>query len=309
MSTWGDIMDDTPHSWLEVMEPEEFVGGPSPTGNSYYSVFEQCPYKFDVAFNQRMKLIQPWEPLEIGGLFHECRARYYNKYLELAETDIGDKDLDLECEKVMFDLIDRVEKVVPQIAGETRRILRGWLTTHGPERPTDDRHETLLVEVLIETDRGWPYSGRLDRVIWSEELAGPVIMEIKTASKRSEEMLAGYTMDPQFLGQQYLWRYSKYYKKYGPLKAFVVDLAVKTAELRFPRHTVPIINSAIRDWERQRRHTYRDMILCAAAGYWPRHRSNCVQYVKRCGLTPHCAVLGKGAVPFPGYRKKETDEY
>jgi len=169
-----------------VLEEGEEFGGPSPNGNSFYSVFEQCPYKWWVAFKHRMKPIMPSDPLEIGGLFHECRARYYNKYLELTETNISDEVLDMECEKVMFDLIDRAEEVVPQIAGEVRRILRGWLVTHGPGRPTDDRADTLLVECLIETNRGFPYSGRLDRVVWNEDLGGPVIMEIKTASRRSK---------------------------------------------------------------------------------------------------------------------------
>lgn len=311
MSTWGAIMDsEERRSWTECLRAEEKqFGGPSPNGNSWYSVFEQCPYLWWVTFKKRMRPVVISEALEIGGLYHECRARYSQKYLDLNETGISDADLDLACEQAMFDLVNRAEDIVPQTANQVRRLLRGWLTVYGPTTPRDDRHLILSVEELIETNRGWPYSTRLDCVLWDEELNGPAIKETKTAGRLTEELLAGYTMDSQFLGQQYCWRHSPNYQKYGPLKGFVVDLAIKTQEMRFTQERVPIIKSAIRDWERQRRHTYRNMLLCEAEGYWPRIRTNCVKYARRCPLTQHCSILGRGTVPFPGYAKKTEGEY
>lgn len=314
---WAQVLEadleESKSSWEDVLEPDERVGGPSPTGNSYYSVFEQCPYKWWVQFVKRMKPDYPRPPLEIGGLFHECRARYYNAYLDnyaaYEDDEIDEKELDDRCLNAVFELLDRCDSVVPQTSKEVRRLIRGWITVYGPETAQDDRHETIDVEALVEVDRGFPYSTRFDRIAWSEELDGPVIMEIKTASRLTEDLVSGYKMDPQFLGQQYCWRHSKWYRKYGPLKAFVVDLTVKTKELRFQRITVPINNSTIRDWEKQKRHTYMQMLMCEALGYYPRMRSNCVKFVARCGLTEHCTTLGKGAEAFPGWRKKEVGEY
>lgn len=304
--SWADLMEESTASWEDILTAEEREGGPSPWGNSRYSVFEQCPYKYWVAFEKRMGPTSPAVPLEVGGLFHEARARYYLKALELEPTDIDDADLDEACLVAAFSIIDRAEKVVPNIAAEVRRLMSGWLTVFGPGNPEDDRFETILVEELVEVDRGFPYSSRIDRVVFSKKLGGPVIMEIKTASRRSQELLSGYRMDSQFLGQQYCWRYSKHYKKYGPLKGYIVDLVVKTNELVCVRESVPVDYKAMRDWEKQKRWTYEQLVLCGIRNHWPKMRSNCVKY-GRCPLTRHCASLKPGY--FPGYRKKEEGEY
>lgn len=312
-SIWSEViskdLEEASASWEDVLESSERVGGPSPHGNSFYSEFEQCPYKWWVSHVKRMKPEYAQPPLEIGGLFHEARARYYNAYVDNFDLYDSDEKLDESCLSAMFDLVDRCDPVVPQTAREVRRLLRGWLKVFGPGTDGDDRHETLAVEELIEVDEGFPFSTRLDRVILSEEYGGPAIMEIKTASRMMQDLIDGYSMDGQFLGQQYCWRHSKWYRKYGPLKAFIVDLAIKTKEMRFLRVATPINNAAIRDWENQKRYTRLQMLICEAQGYWPRMRSNCVKFVKRCGLTPHCTVLGKGEDPFPGWRKKEAGEY
>jgi hypothetical protein len=306
MSDWADLMERSTASWESVLTPEEREGGPSPWGNSRYAVFEQCPYKYWVSFVKRMKPETPAEPLEVGGLFHEARARYYSTALALEPTDISDTELDQECLRAAYSIIDRAEAVVPNIAAVVRRLFSGWIEVFGPGTSEDDRFETILVEALIETDRGFPYSTRLDRVIMSEKFGGPVIMEIKTASRRTQDLLAGYRLDSQFLGQQYCWRYSKYYKKYGPLQGYIVDLAVKGNQMEFIREEVPVNSKAMRDWERQKRLTYEQMVTCEIRNYWPRIRANCIKY-RRCGLNRHCSRLKPGY--FPGYRKKVKGEY
>lgn len=307
--TWGNMLDSYEEkSWETILTEEERMGGPSPWGNSKYSVFEQCPYKYHVAFNKRMRSTQLSDALEIGGLFHEGKAHYYLKDVELRDTDISDKDLDTACTKAMYDLLDRAHKVTPRITSEVRRLLTGWMKIHGPGRPTDNRHETLLIEPLLEVNRGFEYSTRLDRVILSEKLGGPVIDETKTAGRKTEDLLASYTMDGQFLGQQYCWRHSPYYKEYGPLKGFIVDLTIKTAQMSSTREVVPLNEAAMRDWEKQKRYTYKQMVNCGLDNYWPKIRTNCVKYGP-CNLRKHCGILGRGKNAFTGFRKKKKGEY
>jgi len=153
-------------------------------------------------------------------------------------------------------------------------------------------------------NRGFPYSTRIDRVIMTD--IGPVIMEIKTASRRSKDLLSGYRMDSQFLGQQYCWRYSKFYRKYGPLQGYMVDLAVKTNEMVFVREKVPVDYRAMREWEKQKRWSYSQMVMCEINNYWPKVRANCVKY-GRCPLTDHCASLKKNF--FPRWEKKKPEDY
>jgi len=313
--TWGDILGNVTEgsmeevSWETILTQDERQGGPSEYGNSKYAVYEQCPYKYYIQFVLRMKSDKLNDPLEIGGLFHECKAHYYLKYNEFRESDMSDEDLDIECEKAIYGLLDRAEKVTPRIASDVRRLVTGWMKVHGPGTRTDDRNTTLLVEPLIEVDKGFKYSTRLDRVFWDEKRDGPVIMETKTASRKSEDLLASYVMDGQFLGQQYCWRNSHYYRKFGPLKAFVVDLIVKTAQLKMSQEIVPINLAAIRDWEKQKRYTYKAMMVSKIDGYWPRMRSNCVKYGKPCQFRKHCGILGRGKAAFAGFRKKRDDEY
>ncbi len=45
-------------SWEECMKPSERLGGPSPWGNSRYSMFRRCPYLYWWSFIKRMTLIK-----------------------------------------------------------------------------------------------------------------------------------------------------------------------------------------------------------------------------------------------------------
>ena len=301
---WKDTFEAARHSWEEVLTADEREGGPSPWGNSKYQTFEQCPYLYWAMFIKRMKPKDPRPPLEIGGLFHEARARYYLKALELEKTEVSDQELNNACMEAGYDIINRAEKVVPATAAEVRRLFQGWAVVFGPDTPKDDRFDTIGVEKLIEVNRGFPYSTRVDRIVAIEDK--PAILEIKTAGKRTKDMLAGYEMDSQFLGQQYCWRHSKWYRKYGSLKYYVVDLTIKTAEMVCVREVVPISSKAMKDWEKAKRWTYAQMQQCEAYQYWPRIRANCVKY-GRCGLTEHCAKMK--ANYWPGWVKKETGEY
>jgi len=107
---WAELMEKSVASWEDILTPEEREGGPSPWGNSRYAVFEQCPYRYWVAFVKRMKPETPAKALEIGGLFHEARARYYLKALELEPTDTPDDELDAECLRAAYSIIDRAAK-------------------------------------------------------------------------------------------------------------------------------------------------------------------------------------------------------
>ena len=298
---WGEMLDFDTRSWTECFSPDELAGGPSPNGNSWWKLFEHCPHLFEIYHVLRKRPRVRSKPLEVGGMFHEARAWYYESFL------LGEPS-DKAIEKA-FAVVDRCQDHVPHFASEVRGLLDGWMRAHGPGKLTDDRHETIMVEPLIQINLGFPYSSRLDRVIFSEQYEGPVIMEIKTASRRSESLLQSYSVDPQFLGQMYCWENSEYAKEHGPLKAFIVDLAVKGREQQFPREIVPISREAIHDWERAKRETWLQMCRCRQRNYWPRNRSNCVRWGRLCEAHEHCANAGIGEDEFPGFVDKALSEY
>jgi len=310
MDTWGDVWATkavTP-SWQDVLSPEERQGGGTPWGSSRWAVFERCEYLYWLKYVKRMKLAEPSHPLEIGGLVHECLAAYFQTFLDWAD-DESSKACDQACLESMFRLVDLNTKPIPHIANEARRLLQGWLVINGPGTSHDERARTLAVEAFAEVNRdGFPYSTRFDRLLWDPELDGVVIEETKTASRYSESLLLGYRMDPQFLGQQYVYRRGRLDRKYGPLRGYRVNLIVKTKGPDVYQETVPILVPQIRDWMQDKKRMWSRLVLCEAEGRWPKRRANCVMYGRRCEAHDHCACLGKGAGAYRGWVKKEDWE-
>lgn len=277
LSEWGT------HSWEEVLTPEERLGGPSQWGSSRWGVFKRCPYLYYFQYVKGMRLEEVAPQLEIGGLFHEARARYYLAYSQ----DPSDN----YCIQQGYDIINRAEKVVPHTAGEVRRLYKGWLVARGPGTPSDDRDRTKGVEILLEYyDAPFPYSTRLDRWFLDDE-GRPCVMEIKTAARRSGDLLSSYRMDSQFIGQQYLWR-KCLEPEYGSCSKYVVDLAVKTNPAQYAQEIVPIDYRMMRNWEHEMTQHYIELQRYErSAKPWPRRRS--YHSCKYCDLFDHCASGGK----------------
>lgn len=306
-------------TWEDAIPAGERLGGPSEWGNSRYKEFIQCPWKYWVKHVRGLRPT-PEHPryeaimrnLWIGGLYHEARARYYLenlKHVDSHGTCISDKsqpEIDEACASAMFGIVDAAAEIQGFVATEARRLLMGWMTLQGPGTVNDDRDATMYVEHLLETDYdGFPYTCRLDRVYWNESLDGPVIQEHKTASFYSESLLASYRTDPQILGQIYLWEHSDFRKEHGALKAFEIDIAVKTKQREYYRERVPINLDAVEDWAKSMRHEWALLQFCLASDSWPRRRANCFTWARPCELHEVCADCGsltkKSAIP--GFKK------
>ncbi len=326
MLTWegldvgGDLTLDG-RTWEEAIPSGERLGGPSEWGNSRWKDFIQCPYKYHVKHVRRLKPT-PQHPryeaimqnLWIGGLYHEARARYYLENLKHVDShgqrlsELPQPEVDEACAKAMMGLVDKASEIQGFVATEARRLLMGWMTLHGPGTPNDDRNSTMYVENLLETKcDGFPYTCRLDRVYWDDNLEGPVIQEHKTAAWYSESLLASYRIDPQILGQVYLWETSELKEKHGPLKVFEIDIAVKQKQREYHRERVPVNMAAVKDWARSMKHEWALLQFCMASDSWPRRRANCFQWAKPCELHEVCADCGslKKNSKIPGFKKEK----
>ena len=293
------FMGGTGASWESVLTPKERIGGPSPMGNSKWGDFRSCPHLYWWKHVKRMKLDEPEDALEIGGLYHELRARYYQFYLDY-EHELSREELDRGCVDTARELLERTDKVVPYTSSEARRLFDSWLAAYGPGMPLDDRESTYDVENLLEVSSPFPYSARLDRWIMTEY--GPVIMEIKTAGRRDGKLINSYKLDPQFIGQVWLWRKTMS-RKYGKLLSFVVDLTTKTNPVGVTREGVSIPDAVIRRWEQDMRYWHMLRIQCETTNTWPKNYGYRCRF---CSALDHCATNGKNNA---GWIKKKRGDY
>lgn len=320
-TSWsGAFGHATGRSWEEVLTKDNRIGGPSPTGSSYWSDFRNCPYLFYLKHVKRVQ-ITPEHPryeklrmaLELGGLYHEGRARYYVEHLKHVDSH-GKKisktpqtKIDDLCVEAMFSVVDAAEKIVPSTASQVRRFLEGWLAVAGPGTSRDDRHQTMYIENLAVADGDFPYSTRFDRIIWDENLGGPVIQEHKTARVYSETLLMSYRLDSQIIGQIWCWEKSELRKKHGHLAGFNIDLCIKKEVREYPEETIPISYPVMKDWARDMCALHSEMLHCIASRRWPRRRgASCTQWMKPCEAHEHCSSLGKNWL---GWQKKSKGEF
>jgi hypothetical protein len=291
-NVWGKVLNWHNRSWEEILTPEERLGGPSPWGSSRWAAFKKCPFYYQARYIRHMEPVEKSEALEIGGLYHEARARYHQGYLDELSDD--------EAIQAGYDIVSRAEKVTPAYAATVRRMFKGWLVHSGPGTPNDHRKDTGGVEQLIEYyDGAFPYSTRID--LWNHIEGGVEIVEIKTAGRRTGQLLSSYKMDSQFLGQMYLWKKVMEPQGYPPLRRYTIDLAVKTNPPQYSREIAPVDNRIIADWEHEMQEHWRDLqYYTKSAKRWPKRRSYHTCFW--CNLFSYCATNGKNRA---GWRFKK----
>jgi len=287
--------------WDSVLSDSEKLGGPSPFGNSKWGDFRKCPYLFYWKHVKRMRSTHLSDPLEIGGLYHEMRARYYSTYLTCeAIGNMNQKDVDQQCLGSARDLLSKVYDVAPHTANIAGNLFDAWVVLYGPGMPGDDRRDTYEVEPLFEVTEPFPYSARIDR--WGISEFGPVITEIKTGARRDGYLLQSYPLDPQFIGQVYLWKRCRE-KQYGKLESFFVDLATKTSPVSCYREPVEIDKKVMKHWEKSMMLHHSNLVQCKASRLWAQNHGYQCRY---CELVEHCS---SGKQDSTDWVKKKNGEY
>jgi hypothetical protein len=260
-------------------------------------------------FVKRMAWTMHDENLEVGGLWHETRAKIGTEWLELVD-EYGKpraggplEPIYEHCVQSGHDVINRASKIVPGIAGIVKALYECWLPLRGPGAPGDDLPTLYGVEVLFEVTEPIRYSARIDQWHWDD---GPIIKEIKTAARRDTTLIDSYRMDPQFIGHRYLWRRCMK-RQYGDLKSYHVDLITKTSDPYIGPETVVMHDHQLRDWLKEMKWLNLQLVQCEMTGIWPRLKTwRCRRGNRPCLLYDHCASNGKYNV---GWRKKSKSEY
>ena len=291
-------------SWEDALDPSERHGGPSPMGNSKWQVLKECPYLYQFKFIRRFECKRKSEALELGGLFHEMMARYFIKDMELREEEERIPELKIwsQSKLAALDLAHQVEKVAPGLAGEATRLFKAWQVLNGRGTVGYDCAQTMFVENLAEVFKPFHYSCRFDRVLRTKK--GLVaLQDHKTTKRYTERLVTAYKIDPQFIGQQWLWN-EVFAEKYGELEYFEANLVTKTEEVRVEPLRIYITNSLINDWLYEMKDLNRELQfrMRNTMRRWPRRRTYRCQF---CDAFDHCASEGS----LSGWRKKTANEW
>lgn len=301
-------IEELTHSWQEATKGE-LLGGPSPHGNSWWSDFLRCKRRFYLAHVKNLKTTTLEMPLEVGGLFHECVALFFRG----AQTG-GAKGANEAAAGWVAELLDRTAKITPVVTMEARKLWLAWFSQYGPDGYSPITRKVFGVELLLSTERladrwTFPYSARLDAVLWGS--IGPQIRELKTARRLSADLLHGYEMNGQFLGQAYLWNLLQE-PSTGKLQSFEVDLVIKTQNPQLQTVTVEIPRKLVVEWAKSMQSHYVDMLRCHQTGKWPQNHNACVSWSynalenRQCHFHGYCTSLGKDMA---GLRKKARGEW
>ena len=296
LSRYSDFcaQDWSERSWTECLEEGEALGGPSPFGSSKWQDFKDCPYLYELHHVRRFRR-REWDvALEVGGLFHEALARYFQSWLDGDESKVG--------REKAFEIVTRCYEHVPDISSEVHRLLTNWMHMYHETR-YDFRSRVLAVEHLVESPKPFFYSARLDLVLEAVD-GGIELMDHKTARQYTANMLMSYRMEPQFLGHMYAWEASGRAEQWGVLTRYTVDLITKTQTPTIELVDVPIVPALLRNWKVEMLEHWQgfERYRRGLRG-WPRRTGYQCRF---CKAFEHCASAGKS---LNGWVRKDFSDY
>jgi hypothetical protein len=285
----GGLLSQEP-SWQTAFKPGELAGGPSPMGNSKWAEFVRCPRRYYYQHVKRLTTVELFPWLELGGLVHEA----------IAQALLAWPDGDEAFWDSLWYVIDRASTVAPVTANEARRLLTAWAKFWGPKGVLKiTANDILHVELALEVKKPFHYSTRIDAVIKVQ--GQPTICEHKTAGRRSTVLLDSYKLNPQFIGQVWLWKKCDL----GDLRAFMVDQIVKhEREVMIYQEEVVIPDEMLKAWEKSMKKTSWELEECAHFNKWPQRMHNCAMWNRSCEYMGMCLYES-----MDGLRKKEKGEF
>lgn len=289
VDTKGSFLAQEP-SWQTAFSEAELAGGPSSMGNSKWAEFIRCPRRYYYQHVKRLKPIELSPALELGGLVHEA----------IAQALLAWEDGDDAFWASLWHVVDRASSVAPITGNEARRLLSAWARFWGPGGLLKIRSEDVLhVELLLEVKKPFHYSARIDAVLRVQ--GKPTICEHKTAARRSMLLLDSYKLNPQFIGQVWLWRKCGR----GELRAFMVDQIVKhEREALIYQEEVVIPDEMIKAWEKGMKKTAWELEEAKHFNKWPQRFHNCTQWNRACEFMNLCLYDS-----MDGLTKKEKGEF
>ena len=256
------------------------LGGASGRGWSSYATFQRCPYLYKVTYVDGQRGIAALA-LETGSAFHTFMALHYAWML--------DENYALPphvCREELLNHGARPEAIIAGWAAYDAYVLHyenDYLYPLGIEEWAKGHNgNTCRYDLIARVDEAQPGI-----------VPGAYIVEHKTASRFTSDLLEGWHNDGEVLGQIMVWKQAGLDKKYGKLRGTIVNIVGKQKIRQFARIIVPA-----QAWH-VRQHTADLKVWAAlqemyrATDTWPKARNNCVHRYGMCQLFQHCSTNEK----------------
>jgi hypothetical protein len=261
------------------------LGGPSNDGWSKMSDFLRCPYRYYLrhekgAIIKQDTLTRGHAGPEVGGLVHALLALHYCRLLP--EGYPGWR----ANAPSPFDFLDRVQELGAELAfvNEARRLYWGYTEHYGAEGP-----EYGFEPVAVEMGAGIEgiHTCRYDMLAWNQGALW--IYEHKTAHAETADVLEGWWLDGEILGEVYGFQLSQLDEQFcGKLAGVVINLLFKTTPPKFRRLEIVFPQNIIDSYARDRHHWGQQREQYRRRGHWPRSLQGCMSRYDMCTFWAHC---------------------
>lgn len=288
--------------------------GASPAGNSFWKEMRLCPRAHALRSLVKLRRKGDSEALTLGFLFHYALEIYYKtiqRYQEGYQTKAGkavtqpalqlnDEDLRDYLWGASGEGQQRVWKALKPLEtepgyddtyNEVCRLLAAYFVQWGMTDPW----RIVAVEETLEyedasPDEGLRYSARLDLIIEHIKRGGLWVVEHKTTKVVTMDLLEGYQMDQQILGQMWLLKRCVDLTAYPPLNGVLVNITTKHKPPRFERVEVCPSKYHLAAFEQSLR-AHKVLERHWADLSWPQYFGNCAgpaRYWSRCDYFDMC---------------------
>lgn len=290
-------------------------GGASPRGNSFYSRVRKCPREHALATITGLRRQGDWEALTLGLAFHLALETYYKaiqtwqQSIELNDEGTKNKlksrgadDNYLfggipSAEQAAWKAIEplRNEEGFEETYEDLERMLAHYFDTYRRQ----DRWRIVAVEetLIYDDSQVTPivvsplvYSARLDLIVEDYARGGMWIVEHKTARAITDDLLEGYQLDQQTLGQVWLMHACVDLRSYPRLMGMMVNITSKHKTPRFERPMVCPSKYHLAAFEESMR-AWNAMLPVYKQLGWPKALGNCAgpsRYWSRCAYFDVC---------------------
>jgi hypothetical protein len=258
------------------------LAGGSGRGWSRWKLLQQCPYAYHLRYVQKLDLSEFESPaLAVGSLVHAWAAVHYLGQMSEAFA-VTPEDLKNEVEK---------QGANPAFLYKAWAVFDAYRAHY-----EEDYHEPLAVEYTVE-DVKTNNTCRYDLIARTRNppesvTPGVYIVEHKTSSNLSEDVVDGWSIDGEILGEMAFWQRNGLDKKFGKLTGLIVNILVKTKQPQFHRTFVAPVSVHTKAHIRNLAYMTELEKTLRKARKWPQFFGSCIGRWGKCAFYTHCLNRG-----------------